>query len=161
MNRLGKAMAGGIFLAASGSAAEPAGAETWLVTEAEAAAFRLPVGARVLPAAVRAPGPRIDLRLPNVQRKEGQDIAETEGDAALLAAFLRTREDVDMDKFEVELRNGNRYLSLTERLRPYLQDNRLDARHFYMPEGRFEIAIRIEDKKGRPAEKSYLWVVRD
>jgi hypothetical protein len=157
------ALMGGICLwaAQASAAAGTALAPTWLITEEEAALFRLPANARVIPAAVRAPGPRIDLKAPQLALKDGQEVAETEGDAELLAAFLKTREEVDMDKLEVELRNGNRFLSLTERLRPYLLDNRLEARHFYIPEGKFEIAIRIEDKKGRPTEKnSLMWANR-
>ena len=158
MNITIKTVIGGFCLSAAAGfaapAAEPTVTDGWLISEEEAAQFRLPENARVIPSTVRAPGPRIDVTSPHLQQKGGQDIAETDGDAEMLAAFLKTREEVDMDKFEVELRNGNRFLSLTERLRPYLRDNRLDARHFHIPEGRFEIAIRIEDKKGRQAEKS-------
>jgi hypothetical protein len=132
-----------------------------LLTEEEAVFLRLADDARVLPAALRGAGPRIELQAPATKRDaSGQEIAETGEDAELVASFAK-KEDVDMSKFEVEIRNGDRVLSLTDRLRPYLSENRLDARHLRIPPGRFEIAIRIEDKKERLAERSYLWVVKD
>ena len=134
-----------------------------LLSEEEAALLRLDDNAKVITATVRGPGPRIHLESPPLrQDAEGQEIAETEANAeAKLMAIFSEKDKVDMGKFEMEIRNGNHLVSLTDRLRPYVTENRLDARHLRIPPGRFNIDIRIEDKQGHAAEKSYLWVVRN
>ena len=165
MNKTKPAGLAGLFLAAllaCGAFAQDAAAPGLvLLSEAEAVALSLGENAKVISAAVRGPGPRIHLESPALrQDAEGQEIAETEAEAKLVALFA-DKDKVDMGKFEMEVRNGNRVLSLTDRLRPYITENRLDARHLRIPPGRFEIDIRIEDKQGRVAEKNYLWVVKN
>ncbi len=137
--------------------------ELTLLTENEAALLRLDKNAKVISETVRGPGPRIHLESPPLrQDAEGQEIAETEANAeAKLMAIFSEKDKVDMGKFEMEIRNGNHLVSLTDRLRPYVTENRLDARHLRMPSGRFHIGIRIEDKQGHLTEKSYLWVVKN
>ena len=133
-----------------------------LLSEEEAALLRLDDNAKVISATVRGPGPRIHVESPPLrQDADGQEIAETHANAeAMLTTMFAEKHKVDMGTFEMEIRNGNHIVSLTDRLRPSITENRLDARHLYIPPGRFEIAIRIEDKQGRLTEKSYLWVVR-
>jgi hypothetical protein len=134
-----------------------------LLTEQEANDLRLDDNAKVISATVRGPGPRIHVESPPLrQDADGQEIAETQANAeVMLMALFAEKHKVDMGTFEMEIRNGNHIVSLTERLRPCISENRLDARHLRIPPGRFNIGIRIEDKQGHVAEKSYLWVVRN
>lgn len=146
-------------IAAYGVAASDAGLT--LLSEQEAAVLRLDADAKVISATVRGAGPRINIESPMLrQDAEGLAIAETNPEAMLVALFTE-KDKVDMGRLEVEFRNGNRVVSLTNRLRPYLTENKLDARHLRIPPGRFEMVFRIEDKKGQLAEKNYVWIVKN
>jgi hypothetical protein len=132
-----------------------------LLSEQEAAALRLDANTKVISTTVRGAGPRINIESPLLrQDAEGLAIAETHAEAMLVALFTE-KDKVDMGRLEVEFRNGNRVVSLTNRLRPYLSENKLDARHLRIPPGRFEMVFRIEDKKGQLAEKNYVWIVKN
>ncbi|MCX7096507.1 MAG: hypothetical protein NTV43_01220 [Methylococcales bacterium] len=132
-----------------------------LLSEQEAAALRLDANTKIINATVRGAGPRINIESPLLrQNAEGLAIAETNPEAMLVALFT-DKDKVDMGRLEVEFRNGNRVVSLTNRLRPYLTENKLDARHLRIPPGRFEMVFRIEDKKGQLAEKNYVWIVKN
>lgn len=157
-------MAGLLWCATLGigaNAAEPRQAGFLLFSEEEAARQRLDGNAVLHKRHIsRGSGPRIELKAPRlVLDAGGREIAETGSDAELVVEFSGTDTVVDMSTLEVESRNGDRVLSLTERLRPYLRENRLDARHLRIPRGKFEIFISIEDKDGEAAQRNYVWVV--
>jgi len=127
----------------------------------EAEQMRLAPDAQVINSVMRGTGPRIILEWPAlIADTASQQIAETNSETQLTVLFSE-KQQVDMSKFELEFRNDNRVLRLSERLRPYINENLLDVRHLRIPSGRFEVTIRIEDKKGHIAEKSYLWVVKN
>jgi hypothetical protein len=166
MSRIKQIVIVGLLLAgilSYGAYAAPDQPTLNLLSEEEAMHLRLDENTKVISATVRGRhhGPRILVEFPALRLDaEGQEIAETDAEAKLITLFSE-KEKVDMGKFEMEFRKGNRIVSLTDRMRPYITENRLDARHLLIPPGRFEIAIRIEDKQGRMAERSYLWVVRN
>ena len=107
-------------------------------------------------------GPKINFQMPATHEdKDGSLIVEMHANSPLAIEFIPTVADVDMDSLEVEAEKGLFSVSLTDRLRPYLHGNKLEAKEIKIPNGHFTVNIHIADKKGTSTEKDYLFVVGD
>jgi hypothetical protein len=128
-----------------------------LLTPEEAAKLRLteeewrePPRFRGLPA-----GPRIVFQRPLI--KDGADgpIIETVSPTDFVIFFEANRAPVDMDSLQIEAKKWLFSMSLTARLRPYIQGTSLEAKGVSIPEGLFVIQIEIADKAGAKTVGTY------
>ena len=65
-----------------------------------------------------------------------------------------------MESLDITARKGVFSVSLTPRLRPYIQGTMLEANSVSVPEGRFMIRIEIADRDGSKTQESYRLEVR-
>jgi hypothetical protein len=64
-----------------------------------------------------------------------------------------------MNSLDVEAKKGLFSVSLTDRLKPYIHGNKLEANKIKIPQGQFTVIIRIADRIGTFSEKAYLFLV--
>src|SRR5262249_22555258 len=127
-----------------------------LFTPGEAAQLRMgpddsmPPVTRSIP-----PGPRIVVREPTVTRTADGSVIETTPSTRLVVVFEPNRAPVDMDSLDVRARKGPFAVSLTSRLKPYVQGTSLQADGVSVPEGRFVVQIEILDRSGARTIETY------
>ena len=132
-----------------------------LFTPGEAAQLRMgpddsmPPVTRSIP-----PGPRIVVREPTVTRTVDGAVIETTPSTRLVIVFEPNRAPVDMDSLDVRARKGPFAVSLTSRLKPYVQGTTLQAEGVTVPEGRFVVQIEIVDRSGAKTVETYRLDVR-
>ena len=105
-------------------------------------------------------GPRIIVHHPPVLRTGEGAVIETDPSTRFVIAFQQNRAPVDMESLDVTARKGLFSVSLTPRLRPYIQGTMLEANSVSVPEGRFMIRIEIADRDGSKTQESYRLEVR-
>lgn len=105
-------------------------------------------------------GPRIVVQYPHVARTGDGAVIETDPSTRFVIAFQQNRAPVDMDSLDVTARKGVFSLSLTPRLKPYIQGTMLEANSVTVPEGRFIIRIEIADREGSKTQENYRLEVR-
>lgn len=107
-----------------------------------------------------SPGPRIVVHEPTVTRTPDGAIIETTPVTRFVISFEPNRAPVDMESLEIKARKGLFSLSLTSRLKPYIQGTSLQADSVSIPEGRFMVQIEIIDRAGAKTVESYRLDVR-
>ena len=105
-------------------------------------------------------GPRIVVHHPPVLRTGEGAVIETAPSTRFVIAFQQNRAPVDMESLDITARKGLFSVSLTPRLRPYIQGTTLEADAVTVPEGRFMIRIEIADRDGSKTQESYRLEVR-
>lgn len=131
-------------------AAAPAGAGSgfWLVTADEAAKVRAKDGGvEQLAAAHAGPGPEILVKNPRALEKVYAPVD-------ILVSFEpgQSGQVPDMASFKATL-IGFIDIDLTDRVREYIQGNRLDVKEANLPVGSHRIRIAIRDVQGNPNER--------
>jgi hypothetical protein len=106
------------------------------------------------------PGPRIVVREPAVIHTPDGAVIETTPVTRFLISFEPNRAPVDMETLEIKARKGPFSVSLTPRLKPYIQGTSLQADTVSVPEGRFMVQIEIVDKAGGKTVEQYRLDVR-
>jgi hypothetical protein len=106
-------------------------------------------------------GPKINFKTPPTrQDSDGIILVELRGNSQLLIDFLKTQAEVDMNSLDVEAKKGLFSVSLTDRLKPYIHGNKLEANEIKIPPGQFTVIIRIADRVGTFTEKAYRFLVQ-
>jgi hypothetical protein len=105
-------------------------------------------------------GPRIVFQRPQVREAAQGPLLETSTPVDLLVVFEARGVAVDMQSLRVQACKGLFCKSLTETLRPYIRETRVEARDVQVPEGRFAIKIDITDLQGRKTSGTYRLEVR-
>jgi len=132
-----------------------------LLTPDEAARLRLEPEDQVSERTLRGTvGPRILVREPSVRYTPDGSVIETAPSTRFLIVFEPNGAPVDMDSLEIKARKGIFSMSLTPRLKPYIQGSSLSADSVSVPEGRFLIQIEILDTAGARAVETYRLEVR-
>ena len=105
-------------------------------------------------------GPKINFKTPQTrQDPDGITLVELRKNSQLSIDFLKTQAEVDMNSLDVEAKKGLFSVSLTDRLKPYIHGNKLEANKIKIPQGQFTVIIRIADRIGTFTEKAYLFLV--
>jgi hypothetical protein len=134
----------------------------FLLTHDEAARLRL--GREDLvpiePSVRGTAGPRILVREPSVRQTSDGPVIETTPSTRFLIVFEPNGSPVDMDSLEIKAKKGILSMSLTPRLKPFIEGTSLKADSVSVPEGRFLIQIEILDKAGARAIEKYRLDVR-
>jgi hypothetical protein len=133
-----------------------------LFTPDEAAQLTIMPGERVAVPLMRSlpAGPRIIVRHPPVARTADGAVMETTGATRFAISFEENRAPVNMDSLDVKARKGPFSVSLTPRLKPYLNGTSLQAEAVSVPEGRFVIQIEIADTQGTRTTETYRLEVK-
>ena len=106
-------------------------------------------------------GPKINFKTPQTrQDPDGITLVELRKNSQLSIDFLKTQAEVDMNSLDVEAKKGLFSVSLTDRLKPYVHGNQLEANKIKIPPGQFTVIIRIADRIGTFTEKAYRFLVQ-
>lgn len=105
-------------------------------------------------------GPRVLVRQPSVRHTPDGSVIETTPSTRFLIVFEPNGAPVDMDSLEIKAKKGILSMSLTPRLKPFIQGTSLIADSVSVPEGRFLIQIEILDTAGARAVETYRLEVR-
>jgi len=105
-------------------------------------------------------GPRIIVREPAVRQTRDGSVIETTPPARFFILFEQNGAPVDMESLEVKAKKGILSMSLTPRLKAYIQGTTLQADSVNVPEGRFLIQIEILDRAGARSVETYRLEVR-
>jgi hypothetical protein len=105
----------------------------------------------------RAPslGPRIVIKRPLVKDAADGPIIETVSPTDFIIFFEENRAPVDMNSLQIAAKKWLLTVSLTSRLRPYIQGTSLQANGVEVPAGLFVIQIEIADVAGAKTVGSY------
>ena len=85
---------------------------------------------------------------------------ETTPATRFFIVFEQNGSPVDMELLEIKAKKGILSMSLTPRLKPFIEGTSLKAGSVTVPEGRFLIQIEILDKSGAKAVEQYRLDVR-
>lgn len=107
-----------------------------------------------------AAGPRILVQEPIVKHTSNGAVIETTPSTSFLILFEANGSPVDMESLEIKAKKGILSMSLTPRLKPFIEGTSLKAGSVSVPEGRFLIQIEILDKAGAKAVEQYRLDVR-
>ena len=133
-----------------------------LVTPKEAAQLRLTEEEWQPPPRTRALslGPRIVIKRPPLKDAADGPIIETVSPTDFIIFFEENRAPVDMNSLQIEAKKWLFTLSLTGRLRPYIQGTSLQAKGVEVPAGLFVIQIEIADVTGAKTVGTYRLMAR-
>jgi hypothetical protein len=135
-----------------------------LLTNEEAHQFQLTDQEWLLPTAMPSPGqgPHVMVQKPQVLAASETPTLTATSPTDLLVVFKPNRAPVNMDSLEVQARKGIFKISLTDRLKPYIQGTTIQAPNLEIPSGKFLIEIGIADVQGeRTFRKYYLQVNKE
>jgi hypothetical protein len=105
-------------------------------------------------------GPRILVQEPVVRQTSNGAVIETTPATSFFIVFEANGAPVDMESLEIKAKKGILSMSLTPRLKPFIEGTSLKAGSVTVPEGRFLIQIEILDKAGARAVEQYRLDVR-
>lgn len=141
-----------------------ANAQTRLLLLSPDEAVRLRLGQEELlgtgPTLRGTTGPRILMQEPVVKHTSNGAVIETTPSTSFLILFEANGAPVDMESLEIKAKKGILSMSLTPRLKPFIEGTSLKAGSVTVPEGRFLIQIEILDKAGARAVEQYRLDVR-
>jgi hypothetical protein len=95
-----------------------------------------------------------------VRQTSDGPIIETTPATSFFIVFEANGSPVDMDSLEIKAKKGILSMSLTPRLKPFIEGTSLKADSISVPEGRFFIQIEVLDKAGARAVEKYRLDVR-
>lgn len=133
-----------------------------LLTPQEAAQLRLTEEEWQPPPRTRALsiGPRIIIKRPPLKDAADGAVIETISPTDFIIFFEENRAPVDMNSLQIEAKKWLFTLSLTPRLRPYIQGTSLQAQGVEVPAGLFVIQIEIADVAGAKTVGTYRLMAR-
>jgi hypothetical protein len=133
-----------------------------LLTPKEAAQLRLTEEEWQPPPRTRGltTGPRIVIQRPMLRDTPDGPSMETTSPTDFIIFFEENRAPVDMNSLQIEAKKWLLTLSLTERLRPYIQGTSLQAKGVGIPAGLFVIQIEIADVTGAKTVGTYRLMAR-
>jgi hypothetical protein len=133
-----------------------------LLTPKEAMQLRLTEGEWQPPPRTRALslGPRIVIERPPIKDAADGPIIDTISPTDVIIVFEENRAPVDMTSLQIEAKKWLFTLSLTARLKPYIQGTRLHGKGVQVPEGLFVIQIQIADVAGAKTVGTYRLMSR-
>ena len=105
-------------------------------------------------------GPRIVIKRPPVKDAADGPTIETVSPTEFMIFFEENRAPVDMNSLQIEAKKWLFTISLTPRLRPYIQGTSLQAKGVQAPEGSFVIQIEIADVAGAKTVGTYRLMAR-
>jgi hypothetical protein len=105
-------------------------------------------------------GPRIVIKRPPLRDATDGAIIETISPTDFMIFFEENRAPVDMNPLQIEAKKWFFTLSLTGRLRPYIQGTSLQAKGVEVPTGLFIIQIEIADVAGAKTVGTYRLMAR-
>ena len=105
-------------------------------------------------------GPRVVVHHPPVKETPEGFIIETYATTHFHISFDQNQAPVDMNSLEVRAKKGIFSLSLTDRLKPYVQGTILRADTVKLPSGRFLVQVEIADVAGGRTVETYRLDVR-
>jgi len=117
----------------------------------------LPAGGPILRGTT---GPRILVQAPVVRQTSSGPVIETTPSTSFFIVFEANGSPVDMESLEIKAKKGILSMSLTPRLKPFIEGTSLKAGSVTVPEGRFLIQIEILDKAGARAVEQFRLDVR-
>jgi hypothetical protein len=106
-------------------------------------------------------GPRIVIQRPQVRESTDGPILETTSPTDFFISFEANQAPVNMDSLRITAKKGPFSKSLTDRLRPYIQETDLQAKAVTIPAGRFLIQIEIADQRGAKTDGRYFLRVQE
>jgi hypothetical protein len=106
-------------------------------------------------------GPHIIVQQPPIRTTSKPPILETTSPLHLLVVFKPNLAPVNMDSLEVKVKKGFFKISLTERLKPYIQGTMIEASNLQIPAGKFLVEIDIADQKGERTSREYYLKIGD
>ncbi|MCK6553162.1 hypothetical protein L6Q96_01045 [Candidatus Binatia bacterium] len=125
----------------------PAEAERLRIDDAE---WRPPRRLRGVP-----PGPRIDVKAPQVRTDTDGALIETRTPASLVIRFEPNPAPVNMGSLEVTARKGIFSKSLTDLLKPYVKGTSLAVDAVEIPAGKFIVEIAVADENGAQTVETF------
>jgi hypothetical protein len=105
-------------------------------------------------------GPRIIIKRPPIKDTADGPVIDTISPTDIIILFEENRAPVDMNSLQIEAKKWLFTLSLTARLRPYIQGTSLQAKGVQVPEGLFVIQIEIADVAGAKTVGTYRLVAK-
>jgi len=105
-------------------------------------------------------GPRIIIKRPPIKDTADGPLIDTISPTDIIILFEENRAPVDMNSLQIEAKKWLFTLSLTARLRPYIQGTSLQAKGVQVPEGSFVIQIEIADAAGAKTVGTYRLMSR-
>jgi hypothetical protein len=105
-------------------------------------------------------GPRIIIKRPPLKDAADGAVIETISPTDFIIFFEENRAPVDMNSLQIEAKKWLFTVSLTERLRPYIQGTSLQAKGVEVPAGLFVIQIEIADVTGAKTVGTYRLMAR-
>jgi hypothetical protein len=132
-------------------------AEIALLTGEEAQQLHLTDQEWLLPTSMPSleNGPRIIIQKPPILTASKPPTLEATSPTQLLVVFEPNLAPVNMDSLEVKVKKGFLKVSLTDRLKPYIQGTAIAASNLQIPVGKFLIEIDIADQKGERTSREY------
>ena len=103
------------------------------------------------------------MEAPEVSMSNQGQTAEMLSPARLKISFgenPESGESVDMASLDVKAVKWLVSISLTDRLKPYIQGTTLEAEKVEIPKGKFHIEVSVADAKGEKTVENYLFVVK-
>jgi hypothetical protein len=105
-------------------------------------------------------GPRIIIKRPPLKDAADGPLIETISPTDFIIFFEENRAPVNMNSLQIEAKKWLFTLSLTPRLRPYIQGTSLQAQGVEVPAGLFVIQIEIADIAGAKTVGTYRLMAR-
>ena len=105
-------------------------------------------------------GPRIIIKRPPIKDTADGPLIDTISPTDIIILFEENRAPVDMNSLQIEAKKWLFTLSLTARLKPYIQGTSLQAKGVQVPEGSFVIQIKIADVAGAKTVGTYRLMSR-
>ena len=133
-----------------------------LLTPNEATQLRLTEEEWQPPPRTRAlsSGPRIIIKRPPIKDTADGPLIDTISPTDIIILFEENRAPVDMNSLQIDAKKWLFTLSLTARLKPYIQGTSLQANGVQVPEGSFIIQIEIADVAGAKTVGTYRLMSR-
>ncbi len=105
-------------------------------------------------------GPRVVIQRPPVKDTGDGPIIEAVPPVDFVISFEQNPAPVDMGSLEIKAKKGLLSMSLTDRLKPYVRGESLQAEGVNIPAGKFFIQIEIADTAGTRTIEAYRLEVK-
>ena len=104
-------------------------------------------------------GPEIIIKTPPVEIDNTGITIETYSPTDLIISFIKTGSAIDIESLKVVAKKGFFSVSLTDRLKPYMEGTSINAKKIKIPKGKFLIQISIADLNGVETTKTIRMIV--
>ena len=104
-------------------------------------------------------GPEIIIKTPPFEVDNTGITIETYSPTDLIISFIKTGSAIDIESLKVVAKKGFFSVSLTDRLKPYMEGTSINAKKIKIPKGKFLIQISIADLNGVETTKTIRMIV--